>query len=251
MALAQLHLVAGHISKIGGANLTIGLGRIGLGQLVVVMQTIGLAKHIEGLGNVVKRPYYPVVLTALARCGQSLLVVSKRLGIVAHIVVDIAKHRVEITVENGIVYLQGHLLGTLHGEHGLVGLLLMVEHDGMVQQGPCQSRFIVMTLIIISAELDKRRGFCGQSAAMQSLGIKQSEEGAIGVRERSIGPKRLKHDDYRIWMLYYYLLSLGNNAVVGLLLMRAAHNNEREYEKNDGYHFRRKVRGTVYLTRTF
>ena len=69
---------------------------------------------------------------------------------------------------------------------------------------------------------------------MQSLGIKQSEEGAIGVRERCIGPIRLKYDDYRIRMFYYYLFSLSKYAVVGLLLMRAAHNNEREYEKNDG-----------------
>ena len=89
---------------------------------------------------------------------ERLSVVAERLSIVAHIVIHIAKHRVEIPLEARHVEIFCQMLRLFHREHRLVGLLLFVEDDGVVQQRPRQMLLIAAVLIVFPTDQYQRVG---------------------------------------------------------------------------------------------
>ena len=140
------------IDQMSGAYLSIGFRSQRCRFPCVKEQTVSLAQHVESHGDVVECPHNPLLIVALTCFCESLLVVSERERVVAYVVVDVAKHTIEIPFEGRHVQMFGKVFGLLHGNDCFVGLLLLVENNGMVEQCSCQTRFVADSFIILAAE---------------------------------------------------------------------------------------------------
>ena len=80
---------------------------IGLCLFGIIPQAVLLAQHVEGHGYIIQRLNGPLSAVALPCSPQCLLVVAKRQGVVAHIVVHIAKHAVQVPLESRQVQVAG------------------------------------------------------------------------------------------------------------------------------------------------
>ena len=122
-----------------------------LSLLGIIPQAVFLAQHVEGHGYIIQRLNGPLPVVALPCSPQCQLVVAKRQSVVAHIVVHVAKHAVQIPLESRQIQVAGQQLCPFHRQHRLVHLLLPVQDDAMVEQGSGEALIVSVALIEVPA----------------------------------------------------------------------------------------------------
>jgi len=124
---------------------------IGFGLFGIVSEAVLLSQYVESHGNVVERLHRPLFAVALAGGTQCLLVVLERQTIIAHIVVNITQHGIQVPRKGGLIQVAGQLFRPLYCLHRLMRLLLLVQDDAMMEQGSGLVLSITVMLIIVSA----------------------------------------------------------------------------------------------------